>query len=292
MAKEIANPEKAFEDALASAAGMPGVRIDREAFLRSSLKKCFDEQMVDAAIEYTPAKAGIPLDQIKRIANESINFETVKVTALSTAAGIPGGLAMLGTVPADIAQYYAHVLRVAQKIAYLYGWPSLFDENGEMDDGTKSILTLFLGIMSGVEMAGRGVANVADMLAVGIAKKLPQRAMTKGAVYPIVKKVAGYLGVQMTKQTFAKGVSKAVPVVGGAVSGGLTFAMFRPMSAKLRDYLAGLPLADSAKQVRAPAGATATVGAVVEVAADVVDVDPVVPANAAKEGLAPAAGTD
>jgi hypothetical protein len=292
MVKEIANPEKAFEDALAAAAGMPGVRIDREAFLRSSLKKYFDEQMVDAAIEQTPAKAGIPFDQIKRIANESINFETAKVTALSTAAGIPGGLAMLGTVPADLAQYYAHVLRVTQKIAYLYGWPSLFDENGEMDDGTKSILTLFLGVMSGVEMAGRGVANVADMLAIGIAKKLPQRALTKGAVYPIVKKVAGYLGVQMTKQTFAKGVSKVVPVVGGAVSGGLTFATFRPMSAKLRDYLAGLPLAGSAKQVRASDGATATVGAVVEVAADVVDIDPVVPANAAKEGSAPAAGTD
>lgn len=178
MAKEIANPEKTFEDALAAAAGMPGVRVDREAFLRSSLKKYCDAQMVDAAIEQTPAKAGISLDQIKRIANESINFETAKVTALSTAAGIPGGLAMLGTVPADLAQYYAHVLRVVQKIAYLYSWPSLFDENGEMDDGTKSMLTLFLGVMSGVEMAGRGVSSVAEKLAAGIAKKLPQKALS------------------------------------------------------------------------------------------------------------------
>lgn len=44
----------------------------------------------------------MPLDRIEHIANESINFETAKVTALSTTAGIPGGLAMLGTVPADI----------------------------------------------------------------------------------------------------------------------------------------------------------------------------------------------
>ena len=63
--------------------------------------------------------------------------------------------------------HYAHVLRVVQKIAYLYSWPGLFDENGEMDDGTKSMLTLFLGIMSGVEMAGQGVNNVAKGLAAG-----------------------------------------------------------------------------------------------------------------------------
>ena len=289
MAKEIANPEKTFEDALAAAVGMPGVRVDREAFLRSSLRKYFDAQMVDAAIERTPAQAGMPLDQIKRLANESINFETAKVTALSTVAGIPGGLAMLGTVPADLAQYYAHVLRVVQKIAYLYSWPGLFDENGEIDDGTKSMLTLFLGIMSGVEMAGQGVNNVAKGLAAGVAKKLPQKALTKGTVYPIVKKVAGYLGMQMSKQTFAKGVSKAVPIIGGAVSGSLTFATFRPMSAKLRDYLAGLPLADPARQTADSAGDSPEAGTVVEVAADVVDVDPVVPADAPEDGSQPVA---
>jgi hypothetical protein len=68
--------------------------------------------MVDAAIERTPAQAGTSLEQIKRIANESINFETTKEVALFTAAGIPGGLAMLGTVPAYLARYYAHTLRV------------------------------------------------------------------------------------------------------------------------------------------------------------------------------------
>lgn len=107
-----------------------------------------------------------------------------------------------------------------------------------------------------------------------------------------MKKVAGYLGVQMTKQTFAKGVSKAVPIVGGAVSGGLTFATYRPMSAKLRDYLAGLPLADPSRRAADSAGDSPEADTVVEVAADVVDVDPVVPADAPKDGSAPLEGTD
>jgi hypothetical protein len=185
--------------------------------------------------------------------------------------------------------HYAHVLRVVQKIAYLYSWPGLFDENGEIDEGTKSMLTLFLGIMSGAEMAGQGVNNLAKGLAAGVAKKLPQKALTKGTVYPIVKKVAGYLGVQMSKQTFSKEVSEAVPIIGGAVSGSLTFATFRPMSAKLRDYLAGLPLADPARQAADSAGDSPEADTVVEVAADVVDVDPVVPADAPKDGSQPAA---
>lgn len=36
--------------------------------------------------------------------------------------------------------------------------------------------------------------------------------------------MAGYIGVKVTKDSFAKGVSKVIPVVGGVVSGGLTFA--------------------------------------------------------------------
>lgn len=243
MAKEI-QPAQVFEDVLAAAAKMPGVHIDRETFLRSSLKKYCDDVTIEQAVEESPAAAGIPLATIKRLANDSINYETAKVTAISTAAGIPGGLAMLGTIPADTAQYFAHVLRISQKLAYLYSWPNLFDENDQMDDATKSLLTLFIGIMFGAQAAADAVGKVAEMVGAAVVKRLPQKALTKGVIYPIVKKVAVYLGVQMNKEAFAKGVGKIVPVVGGVVSGGITFATFRPMCAKLRNYLAKLPLAN------------------------------------------------
>lgn len=41
----------------------------------------------------------------------------------------------------------------------------------------------------------------------------------------------------MTKEVFAKGVSKAVPIIGGVVSGGITFATLRPMGMRLVDTL-------------------------------------------------------
>ena len=40
---------------------------------------------------------------------------------------------MVGTVPADLAQFYWHTLVLAQKLAYLYGWPDLSDK-GEVDE--------------------------------------------------------------------------------------------------------------------------------------------------------------
>jgi hypothetical protein len=42
----------------------------------------------------------------------------------------------------------------------------------------------------------------------------------------------------MTTQTFAKGVSKLVPVVGGVINGGLTFTTFKPCSYRLKKELA------------------------------------------------------
>lgn len=69
-------------------------------------------------------------------------------------------------------------------------------------------------------------------------KKLPQKALTKTIYYPIIKKSAGIIGVKITKQTFAKGVSKIVPVLGGIISGGLTYASMKPMGRRLKDTLA------------------------------------------------------
>lgn len=243
--KEIENPESRFSVVLVGAAKLPGVRINREAYLRSALARHCSEDDIRRAIEETPAAAGITVEVLDKVANDSIRYETGKVSALSAAAGIPGVFALPATVPADMAQYFGHMLRIAQKLAYLYSWPDLFsDEGDDVDDATMGVLTLFFGVMFGTQSANAAVGKVAGMMAEQVAKKLPQKALTQGVIYPIVKKVAAYLGVQMTKQTFAKSVSKAIPLIGAVVSGGLTFATFLPMARRLKKHLSSLPLAD------------------------------------------------
>lgn len=234
-----------FEMVLSMAAQLPGVKIDREKYLAGALGKRFSAEVVAMAIESSPAAAGIEPEKLSAIADASIRYEATKVTALSTAAGIPGGFAMAGTVPADMAQYFAHVLRITQKLAYLYGWENLFSgTEEEIDDGTKNLMILFIGVMFGASGATDAIAQISKVVAAAVEKRLAQEALTKGTIYPIVRKVATYLGIQMTKGIFSKGVSKVIPVIGGLISGGITLATYAPMSLKLKDYLAELEVAD------------------------------------------------
>lgn len=229
---------------LKAAMNVPGVQIKRTEFLRKELSKHFSENIVDIAIEKNPAYAGIGTKQLEAIAKSCIKYETNKVTLISTLAGIPGGIAMIGTVPGDTAQYFAHIIRILQKLIYLYGWQELYNSNGDFDDETINQLTLFIGVMFGVNTANVVVAKLAQSAALKVEKSLANKALTKGVIYPIVKKIAGILGVKMTKEVFAKGIGKVIPVLGGAISGGLTYATFKPSAKRLEKHLRKLPTAD------------------------------------------------
>jgi hypothetical protein len=241
--KEIEDPESRFSTVLVAAAKLPGVRINREAYLRKALARYCSDDDIRRAIEETPAAAGISIDILDKAANDSINYEAAKVSALSAAAGLPGLVFLPATVPTDLAQYFGHMLRIVQKLAYLYSWPDLFSGDGDdVDDATKGVLTLFFGVMFGAQSANAAVGKVAEAMSKQVAKKLPQKALTQGVIYPMVKKVAKQLGVEMTKKTFARAVSKAIPVVGAVLSGGLTLATFLPMAKRLKKHLASLEM--------------------------------------------------
>lgn len=229
---------------LKSAMNLPGVQINRKDFLIKELSKHYPLNVVEIAIQKNPASAGITVKQLEKIAEACIKYETNKVTMISTAAGVPGGLAMLGTVPADTVQYFGHIIRILQKLIYLYGWKELYNSDGEFDDNTTNQLTLFIGVMFGVNAANATVAKLAQSMALKVEKSLTNKALTKGVIYPIVKKVAGILGVKMTKEIFAKGVGKIVPLLGGVISGGLTYITFKPAAVNLKKHLKKLPTAD------------------------------------------------
>lgn len=234
-----------FELALKTASSLPMVHIDREKFLYKELIKYYPKEQVEIAIKNNPAYAGIPVSVISKIARHCINYETNKVSSISFAAGLPGGFAMAGTIPADVAQYFGHVLRILQKLVYLYGWEELIGDDGSFDDETTNMLTLFVGVMFGVNGAATTITKLSASAAQRASKTIASKALTKGTIYPIVKKIAQVLGVKMTKDTFAKGVSKVIPVIGGVTSGGLTYVTYKPMANKLKKHLETLKWCDA-----------------------------------------------
>lgn len=220
-----------------------GVRIDRAQFLKAELhKRGIGATAIERAIRENPAAAGISPVMLDEIAASAIDFETGKSTALSFAAGLPGGFAMLGTVPADITQFYVHAFRVMQKLAYIYGWQSFLNDIEDIDDETLGMFAAFLGVMMGIGGASTSLSFFAVQVArPAVQKKIASVALTKTAWYLPMKQTLRIIGVQVTKQSFAKTVSKVVPVVGGVVSGGLTFVTLKVQSKRLMTHLRELP---------------------------------------------------
>lgn len=223
------------EDIIILGLRIPGVHIEREEFLRKQFMKNYSNDVIQDAIKFNPAHAGITVEEIDNIADQVIQYERNCVSGISLALGAPGGVAMVATLPADIAQYYGYMLRAIQKLLYLYGFPEINVENGvNIDDETMNLITLCLGVMYGVEGSVASIKILSNALGKGVEKKLLQKALTKGTFYPIVKKISRWFSVCMTKQVFAGFFRKAIPVVGGVVGGGITYLSFKPCCDNLK----------------------------------------------------------
>lgn len=230
------NGEIDIEDVIIMGLKVPGIKINRSDFLQKEFFKNYSQSVIDDAIANTPANAQIPAKEIDKIADEIIKYERNCVSGISAALGAPGGVAMVATIPVDIAQYYGYMLRVTQKLLYLYGFPEIdTEEKGQkIDSEIINILILCLGTMYGVAGANNAIKAMAKALASGVEKKLIRTALTKGTIYPIVKSVMKWFNVNLTKKIFAEAFKKAIPVIGGVIGGGLTFVTFKPCCDKLK----------------------------------------------------------
>lgn len=151
---------------------MPGIRVNRDEFLKDKLEKFCPSDKLELAVE-NPVKM-VPKNILDKIANKSINNHTTKVTSLSAATGIVAdttfGFAVntiassavginTDNISLNTAQYYWHALVLAQKLAYIYGFPTLDKLN------TYDISTVFSGVMLGNETADQSINKIAESLA-------------------------------------------------------------------------------------------------------------------------------
>ena len=237
---------------------VPGVRIDRERFLRKELSLFFAEDVVDRAIASNPAEAGIPKEKINGIAQGVINREANQVTGFSVLASLPGTAlpaAVAGAVTADIVAYFSHVLRVIQELAYLYGFEDFglnqdLDEQG-IDPEAMDRIMVFLGVMFGIRGSGPVLEKLAGFTAKHTAKKLVKQTLRKSAMIPGAEKIIAGIGIKLTKQMLADAVASAIPVAGSVASGLLMYALFKPRCMKLKRKLKACPLCDTGSSAAA-----------------------------------------
>ena len=216
---------------LATSVKLPFVKVDRDEFLTKELAKFCTPMEVMTALNESPVKV-LTKKEIDKLANQCISYHLTMVSGTSALMGIPGGWWMAGTIPTDLAQFYGHVLSLMQKLMYLYGWPPLTDINNQLDDESLNIMTLFVGVMMGNKLAVEALGKVVTQVSKNASVKLSETVKAKYAI-----KIAEWIGISMTKEGFAKGGGKVIPLVGAPISATITYYTFRPMARRLKKHL-------------------------------------------------------
>ena len=233
--QHTAEKEVALESVITTAVQIPGVKVNRRKFLSETFAT--ENVAIQDILDLGPIAAQVPQERLTVLASKLILTRTSQSSLASFVAGIPGGLAMAATIPADVLQFFGMALRLAQELSYLYGAQDLW-QNGQVDDEkVKNQLLLYCGVMFGVSGAVSGVRVLSTQIAKTALKKLPQKALTKTFWYPIIKQIGKAIGIKVTKSAVAQGFSKASPVIGGVISGGLNFASMMPMANRLQAAL-------------------------------------------------------
>ncbi len=173
--------------------------VDREKFLIAAIGEYVSEETAKKAVELGTDKAGIRRKLIDTIADQIITSEVNKASGLSVGAG-----STWATLPADIIQYFGFVVRIVQKLAYLYGYPEfiLYNDEETLDEDATEELAYLIAVMFGVE-------------------EQDEKAV----------------GEKMGKLTLAKGAVAPVPILGGVLSGGLTYGTLRQNANRLKNNL-------------------------------------------------------
>ncbi|WP_315533619.1 hypothetical protein [Corynebacterium matruchotii] len=267
MAKSsLSQEQKMYDTALnliGTVAKTPLVKVDREQFLRQQFA---NSPYLKQILLQGPQSVYKP-KVLEKKARAIVRSNTNKTSAVSFATGLPANpFVMVPAAGADVAQYFGFALHMAQQIAYLFGEDELFTNGGELTEEAKVRVIAYLGVMFGAAGASSLITQTSKVVGQNVGKKVAGQALTKTTWYPLVKKIGVLLGQKITKKTVEKTISKAVPLLGGVVSGGLTFATFRSMGFRLTDEFFKLVTGDAEEEMELNPEFLASI-------VDVVDVD-------------------
>ena len=203
----MANSLSIWNKSLAAIMEIPGARVNRTKFLESELRQYCDESTINNVVNgrIAPYEA-INKRLLGEIAERRINYNKNRAAASSFVMGLPGGFAVFATLPADMVQYYYFLFKTAQELAYLYGFPSFCDTDGELTERSLNTLTILIGVMSNDAATTAGLKIISKQLI---------EQMPKIVFYDLAREVAKSLGLRITQRSFAYTVGKAVPLFGG-----------------------------------------------------------------------------
>ncbi len=242
--------EADIEDIIIAALRTPGSKVDREEFFRKVFEEKYGEETIALAIKKNPLKASISMIEIDEIANEVIKTERNFVAGISATLGTQGGIGLIAAVPADIIQYHVYLLRIAQKMLYLYGFPEInvTEKNNTFDEATINLFTICLGIMNEVEGTVAAIKVIAKAQYNGAKKRAMKKLLTEGVIDKEADDAAEWFEERMAKSFITSAAKAMVPIVSSVICGSSTFASFEICADNLREVLKDTMLSNPAHE--------------------------------------------
>lgn len=232
FAPNMSEKQNIWKNIMDMAMRLPGVQVDRSQFIRDTLKRFCTKQQLELAVSERP-DCVISEGVLHEIANSVISHHVLGVTTISAAAGLPGGWGAWVALPADLGQYYWHCFVLAQKLAYLYGYPDLRQTDGEL----ARTLTIFVGVMMGVAKANEAINALARKVVEQTVQQMANDTMQRAAWFQVIQSIAQAIGVKLSKKKVATIASKLIPVAGAAISGGFSYMTFKKGANRLNHQL-------------------------------------------------------
>ena len=98
-------------------------------------------------------------------------------------------------------------------------------------------MLLYLGVSNGVAAANKFIQEAAEAAGKRAEKYIIKNPVTKELWYQLLKKLLDFFGKKLTKEGAAQIAKKAIPVLGAAISGGLTLTTFSIENKRLQKKL-------------------------------------------------------
>lgn len=117
--QSLSKSEVNLESVITTVVKIPGIKVNRDAFLAEMFHK--EDIDTNTILEVGTIEAGCSREMLSRIANRQILKRTSESSIASFVTGLPGGLAMAATIPADVMQFFGMALRLAQELANYMG---------------------------------------------------------------------------------------------------------------------------------------------------------------------------
>ena len=157
------------------------------------------------------------------------------VTLISAISAIPTGWMMNPCFIIDIIQFQIHVFAVSQKLLYLYEDEEKLTEYSS--DTATQLMILMTPIMIVKQQFTRMLKSATGVVTKQVIQRFTIKALTQFSILNIVRQVAKWFGIVLTKETLLEGIDVAIIIICAIISGLISLWLFKPMANNLMKYL-------------------------------------------------------